>query len=119
VYRNQGVNIADKHFEVIIRKMLSKVQITKSGDGTLLPGELIDKLMLLDNNEKLLAQDKEPAAGVPVLLGVTKAALNTDSFLSASSFQRPVSSSLSLARLEARHQPRSSTFYLLPSDSCP
>ncbi len=90
VYRNQGVNIADKHFEVIIRKMLSKVQITKSGDGTLLPGELIDKLMLLDINEKLLADDKEPAAGVPVLLGVTKAALNTDSFLSASSFQHTI-----------------------------
>jgi DNA-directed RNA polymerase subunit beta' len=90
VYRNQGVNIADKHFEVIIRKMLSKVQITKSGDSELLPGELIDKLMLLDINEKLIAADKEPAAGVPVLLGVTKAALNTDSFLSASSFQHTI-----------------------------
>ncbi|MCC7449552.1 MAG: DNA-directed RNA polymerase subunit beta' [Anaerolineae bacterium] len=90
VYRNQGVNIADKHFEVIIRKMLSKVQITKSGDSDLLPGELIDKLMLLDLNERLLAEDKEPAAGVPILLGVTKAALNTDSFLSASSFQHTI-----------------------------
>ncbi len=91
VYRNQGVNIADKHFEVIIRKMLSKVQITKSGDSDLLPGELIDKLMLLDMNERrLLAEGKEPAAGVPILLGVTKAALNTDSFLSASSFQHTI-----------------------------
>ncbi len=90
VYRNQGVNIADKHFEIIIRKMLSKVQITKSGDSELLPGELIDRLMLLDINEKLLADDKEPAAGVPILLGVTKAALNTDSFLSASSFQHTI-----------------------------
>src|SRR5581483_981007 len=90
VYRNQGVNIADKHFEIIIRKMLSKVQITKSGDSDLLPGELIDKLMLLDINEKLIAEGKEPAAGVPVLLGVTKAALNTDSFLSASSFQHTI-----------------------------
>jgi DNA-directed RNA polymerase subunit beta' len=90
VYRNQGVNISDKHFEVIIRKMLSKVQITKSGDSELLPGELIDKLMLLDMNEKLIADGKEPAAGVPVLLGITKAALNTDSFLSASSFQHTI-----------------------------
>jgi DNA-directed RNA polymerase subunit beta' len=90
VYRNQGVNIADKHFEVVIRKMLSKVQITKSGDSDLLPGELIDRLMLLFLNEQLLADNKEPAAGVPVLLGVTKAALNTDSFLSASSFQHTI-----------------------------
>jgi DNA-directed RNA polymerase subunit beta' len=90
VYRNQGVNIADKHFEVIIRKMLSKVQVTKSGDSELLPGELIDKLQLLDLNERLLAEDREPAAGVPVLLGITKAALNTDSFLSASSFQHTI-----------------------------
>jgi DNA-directed RNA polymerase subunit beta' len=90
VYRNQGVNIADKHFEVIIRKMLSKVQITRSGDSPLLPGELIDKLQLLNLNEKLLADSKEPAAGAPVLLGITKAALNTDSFLSASSFQHTI-----------------------------
>jgi DNA-directed RNA polymerase subunit beta' len=90
VYRTQGVNIADKHFEVIIRKMLSRVQITKSGDSDLLPGELIDKLMLIDINDKLIAQGREPAAAVPVLLGVTKAALNTDSFLSASSFQHTI-----------------------------
>jgi DNA-directed RNA polymerase subunit beta' len=90
VYRNQGVNIADKHFEVIIRKMLSKVQVTKSGDSELLPGELIDKLQLLDLNERLLGGEGDPAAGVPVLLGITKAALNTDSFLSASSFQHTI-----------------------------
>jgi DNA-directed RNA polymerase subunit beta' len=90
VYRNQGVNIADKHFEIIIRKMLSKVQITKSGDSPLLPGELIDRLKLLDINEKLLAEGKEPAAGAPVLLGITKSALSTDSFLSASSFQHTI-----------------------------
>lgn len=91
VYRNQGVNIADKHFEVIIRKMLSKVQVTKSGDSELLPGELIDRLKLLDLNERrLLAEDKEPAAGVPILLGITKAALSTDSFLSAASFQHTI-----------------------------
>ena len=90
VYRNQGVNIADKHFEIIIRKMLSRVQITKSGDSALLPGELVDRLQLLDINERLIAEGKEPAAGVPVLLGVTKAALSTDSFLSASSFQHTI-----------------------------
>ena len=90
VYRSQGVNISDKHFEVIIRKMLSKVQLTKSGDSELLPDGLIDKLRLLAINEQLLAEGKEPAAGVPVLLGITKAALSTDSFLSASSFQHTI-----------------------------
>ncbi|MCD4685750.1 MAG: DNA-directed RNA polymerase subunit beta', partial [Anaerolineae bacterium] len=90
VYRNQGVNISDKHFEVVIRKMLSKVQITLSGGSELLPGELIDKLALLELNERLLADNAEPAAAVPVLLGVTKAALTTDSFLSASSFQHTI-----------------------------
>ena len=90
VYRNQGVNIADKHFEIIIRKMLSKVQITKSGDSPLLPGELIDRLKLLNINEHLLQESKEPAAGAPVLLGITKSALSTESFLSASSFQHTI-----------------------------
>ncbi|MBN8633919.1 MAG: DNA-directed RNA polymerase subunit beta' [Anaerolineae bacterium] len=90
VYRSQGVNIADKHFEIIIRKMLSRVQITKSGDSNLLPGELIDRLQLIDINQKLMMDGKDPAGAVPVLLGVTKAALNTDSFLSASSFQHTI-----------------------------
>lgn len=90
VYRSQGVNISDKHFEIIIRKMLSKVQITKSGGSDLLPGELIDRLRLLDLNERLLAEDQDPAAGIPILLGITKAALSTDSFLSASSFQHTI-----------------------------
>jgi len=90
VYRNQGVNIADKHFEVVIRKMMSKVQITRSGDSDLLPGELVDKLVFLAMNERLIAEGREPAAAIPVLLGVTKAALTTDSFLSASSFQHTI-----------------------------
>jgi len=90
VYRNQGVNIADKHFEIVIRKMLSKVQITKSGGSTMLPGELMDRLQLLHMNEILISEGKEPASGVPVLLGVTKAALSTDSFLSAASFQHTI-----------------------------
>ena len=67
--------------------MLSKVQISRSGDSELLPDELIDRLKLLNINEKLLAEGKEPAAGTPVLLGISRAALSTDSFLSASSFQ--------------------------------
>ncbi len=104
VYRSQGVNIADKHFEVIIRKMLNKVQITKSGDSDLLPGELIDKLRLLELNENLLAEGGEPAAGVPVLLGITKAALSTDSFLSASSFQHTIKV-LAGAAIEGRIDP--------------
>ncbi len=90
VYRGQGVNIADKHFEIMIRKMLSKVQITRSGSTELLPGELVDRLELLNINEKILAQGGEPAAAIPVLLGVTKAALSTESFLSASSFQHTI-----------------------------
>ena len=90
VYRSQGVSIADKHFEVMIRKMLNKVQITRSGGSDLLPGELIDKLDLLAMNEELLAEGQDPASGIPVLLGITKAALSTDSFLSASSFQHTI-----------------------------
>ena len=90
VYRSQGVNIADKHFEIMIRKMLSKVQITRSGSTKLLPGELIDKLQLLHINTQTMDDGGEPAAGAPILLGVTKAALNTDSFLSASSFQHTI-----------------------------
>ncbi|MBC7870560.1 MAG: DNA-directed RNA polymerase subunit beta' [Chitinophagaceae bacterium] len=90
VYRNQGVNISDKHFEIMIRKMLSKVQLTKSGDSHLLPGEMIDRLQLLNINEQLISAGLEPAAGAPLLLGITKCALSTDSFLSASSFQHTI-----------------------------
>ncbi|HLF26976.1 MAG TPA: DNA-directed RNA polymerase subunit beta' [Anaerolineae bacterium] len=90
VYRSQGQNINDKHFEVIIRKMLSRVQIVSSGDSELLPGELVDRLQLQDINEVLTSNGKRPATAVPVLLGVTKAALTTDSFLSASSFQHTI-----------------------------
>jgi DNA-directed RNA polymerase subunit beta' len=90
VYRQQGVNISDKHFEIVIRKMLSRVQITKSGDSELLPGELIEYLQLVKMNDGMIAEGKEPAAGAEILLGVTKAALTTDSFLSASSFQHTI-----------------------------
>ena len=90
VYRSQGVHIADKHFETVIRKMMCKVQITKSGDSDLLPGELIDQLHLLEINEKLIAEDREPCSGTPVLLGITRAALSTESFLAAASFQHTI-----------------------------
>ncbi len=90
VYRSQGVNINDKHFEVMIRKMLSKVQITRSGDTDLLPGELIDRLALRQINERIIGNGGTPASAQNILLGVTKAALNTDSFLSASSFQHTI-----------------------------
>ncbi len=90
VYRSQGQNINDKHFEVIIRKMLSKVQVTSPGDTQLLPGDLVDRLHLKRLNELMLKQGKHPARAVQVLLGVTKASLSTESFLSASSFQHTI-----------------------------
>jgi DNA-directed RNA polymerase subunit beta' len=90
VYRSQGQNIHDKHFEVIITKMMSRVQITQSGDAEQLPGDLIDRLVLKRNNEKLLAEGKTPAQFIEVLLGITKASLSTDSFLSAASFQHTI-----------------------------
>jgi DNA-directed RNA polymerase subunit beta' len=90
VYRSQGQNIHDKHFEVIIRKMMSKVQVTRPGDTKFLPGDAVDRLELRKINEQLLADGKQPAKFSEVLLGVTKASLSTDSFLSASSFQHTI-----------------------------
>jgi len=90
VYRSQGQNIHDKHFEVIIRKMMSKVQVTRPGDTKFLPGDAVDRLELRRLNEQLLAEGKQPAKFSEVLLGVTKASLSTDSFLSASSFQHTI-----------------------------
>ncbi|MBI3173269.1 MAG: DNA-directed RNA polymerase subunit beta' [Chloroflexi bacterium] len=90
VYRSQGQNIHDKHFEVIIRKMLSKVQVTRPGDTKYLPGDVIDRLEMRRVNEALLADGRQPAKFAEVLLGVTKASLSTDSFLSASSFQHTI-----------------------------
>jgi DNA-directed RNA polymerase subunit beta' len=90
VYRSQGQNINDKHFEVIIRKMLSKVQITHPGDTELLPGDLVDRLFLHRLNRQAHEEGKAPARAAQVLLGVTKASLNTESFLSASSFQHTI-----------------------------
>jgi DNA-directed RNA polymerase subunit beta' len=90
VYRSQGQNIHDKHFEVIIRKMLSKVQIGKPGDTNYLPGDAVERLEVQRVNEQLLSEGKTPAKFHELLLGVTKASLSTDSFLSASSFQHTI-----------------------------
>ena len=87
VYRLQGVDISDKHVEVIVRQMLKKVRIENAGDTGYLPGTLVDVLDYEDINEELIAAGKEPAEGKQVMLGITKAALATNSFLSAASFQ--------------------------------
>jgi DNA-directed RNA polymerase subunit beta' len=90
VYRSQGQNIHDKHFEVIIRKMMSKVQVTRPGDTRYLPGDAVERLEIQKVNEQMLAEGKVPAKFHELLLGVTKASLSTDSFLSASSFQHTI-----------------------------
>ncbi|MBR2402520.1 MAG: DNA-directed RNA polymerase subunit beta' [Lachnospiraceae bacterium] len=87
VYRLQGVDIADKHIEVIVRQMLKKIRVEDNGDSNFLPGTLVDILEYEDANAKLIAEGKEPAVGVQTMLGITKAALATNSFLSAASFQ--------------------------------
>jgi DNA-directed RNA polymerase subunit beta' len=87
VYRSQGVNIDDRHIEVIAHQMLSKVRIDSSGDTELVPGELIDRFKYEDINAKVLAEGGEPATAHTVLLGITRASLSTDSWLAAASFQ--------------------------------
>ncbi len=87
VYRLQGVKINDKHIEVIVRQMLRKVEITNAGDTNLLRGEQVDQATVLAENERVKAEDKHPALYEPLLLGITKASLATESFISAASFQ--------------------------------
>ena len=87
VYRLQGVDINDKHIEVIVRQMLKKVRIEENGDSEFLPGTMVDTLEFEDRNKELVADGKEPATGEQIMLGITKAALATNSFLSAASFQ--------------------------------
>ena len=87
VYRLQGVEINDKHIEMIVRQMLKKIKIEESGDSDVLPGTSMDVLDFNDMNDALIAEGKEPAIGRQVMLGITKASLATDSFLSAASFQ--------------------------------
>lgn len=87
VYRLQGVSINDKHIEIIVRQMLRKVRIEDPGDTTFLNGSQVSKSVFEKENERVLEKDGKPAMGKPVLLGITKAALTTDSFISAASFQ--------------------------------
>ena len=87
VYRLQGVVINDKHIEVIVRQMLQKVEVTDAGDSTYIVGDSVDRIELEDVNDQLIEQGKKPAYGDPVLLGITKASLQTPSFISAASFQ--------------------------------
>ena len=87
VYRLQGVEISDKHIEVLVRQMLKKIRVEENGDTEFLPGTLVDVLEFEDVNEQLEKEGKTPATGKQVMLGITKASLATDSFLSAASFQ--------------------------------
>ena len=87
VYRLQGVKINDKHIEVIVRQMLRRVQISDPGDTRFIPGEQVERSELLEENDAAIAQDKRPALYENLLLGITKASLSTDSFISAASFQ--------------------------------
>ena len=87
VYRSQGVGIHDKHIEVVLRQLLRRIMIRATGDTDLLPGELVDRFVFEDINDEVVARGGKPARGEPVVLGLTKAALNTESFLAAASFQ--------------------------------
>ena len=87
VYRLQGVEINDKHIELIVRQMLKKIRVEENGDSNFLPGTMVDILEFEDENARLIAEGKEPAVGEAVMLGITKASLATNSFLSAASFQ--------------------------------
>jgi DNA-directed RNA polymerase subunit beta' len=87
VYRSQGVDVSDKHVEIIAKRMISKIKIVNSGDSLYLPGTMVNINKFADINKELILQGKRPSTGRPVLLGITKASLETDSFLSAASFQ--------------------------------
>jgi DNA-directed RNA polymerase subunit beta' len=87
VYRLQGVSINDKHIEIIVRQMLRKVKIEDPGDTDFLIGSQVDKFVFAEENERIIGKNGKPAVGKPILLGITKASLSTDSFISAASFQ--------------------------------
>ena len=87
VYRSQGVDISDKHVEIIAKRMISKIRIVESGDTKFLPGALVNYRQFTEGNKEVIINGKRPATGKPILLGITKASLETDSFLSAASFQ--------------------------------
>ncbi|MGN6688164.1 MAG: DNA-directed RNA polymerase subunit beta', partial [Actinomycetales bacterium] len=104
VYRSQGVSIHDKHIEVIVRQMLKRVTIIESGDSELLPGELAERARFEEENRRVLDEGGTPAAGRPELMGITKASLATDSWLSAASFQE-TTRVLTTAAIEAKSDP--------------
>jgi DNA-directed RNA polymerase subunit beta' len=104
VYRSQGVDINDKHIEVIVRSMLRKVKITDGGDTRMLPGQLIEAAVFHEENDKMDKEGKNKATADPVLLGVTKASLATESFLSAASFQE-TTRVLTDAAIKGKHDP--------------
>lgn len=87
VYESQGVSINEKHFEVIVRKMSDKVRIESQGDTTLLPGEIVDRNRFEEENTRVLAEGGDVATAAVTMLGITRASLQTESFLSAASFQ--------------------------------
>ncbi|MEI9914168.1 MAG: hypothetical protein WDN66_04290 [Candidatus Saccharibacteria bacterium] len=87
IFAGQGQNIADKHLEIIVRQMFSRVQIEEAGDSEFVTGDIVSKLAVVEANEKLVKEKKQPAKVNQLLLGITKASLSTDSFLSAASFQ--------------------------------
>jgi DNA-directed RNA polymerase subunit beta' len=87
IYKLQGVEINDKHIEVIVRQMLRKVIVKEAGETAFLNGDLVERVVFEEENQKALAEGKKPATGEVILLGITKAALNTSSFISAASFQ--------------------------------
>jgi DNA-directed RNA polymerase subunit beta' len=103
VYRLQGVEIADKHIEIIVRQMLRKVKITEPGDTSLLWGDQIDRLSFENENIRVTEMGGKAAEAVPVLLGITKASLETESFISAASFQdttRVLTEAATLGRID-------------------
>ena len=104
VYRSQGVDINDKHIETIVRSMLRKIKIVDGGDTRMLPGQLIESSIFAEENEKMSAEGSKVAEGKPVLLGVTKASLATESFLSAASFQE-TTRVLTDAAIKGKHDP--------------
>jgi DNA-directed RNA polymerase subunit beta' len=104
VYRSQGVDIHDKHIEVIVRQMLRRVTVLDSGDTRLLPGELIDRAQFNDENRRVVSEGGKPAAGRAELMGITKASLATDSWLSAASFQE-TTKVLTEAAMSGRRDP--------------
>jgi DNA-directed RNA polymerase subunit beta' len=104
VYRQQGVSIHDKHIEVIVRQMLRRVTIIEAGDADLLPGELAERGRFEDENRRVMAEGGRPAAGRPELMGITKASLATESWLSAASFQE-TTRVLTQAAMEAKSDP--------------